>query len=1122
MLSRSFKPAKCNTSLRLAVSRIKTLRNKRENQLRQMKRDLAQLLATGQEQTARIRVEHYVREEKTLAAYDIIQVYCELIIARMPIIESQKNCSIDLKEAISSVIFASPRCTDIVELVDVRKQFTAKYGKDFISSALELRPDCGVNRTVVEKLSAKTPDGESKIRILTAIAQEHNVKWDPKAFAEQVTKPSEDLLDGPKKFDSSSKMLAESFSAQFQSPDMQFKSANEQFLAPPIQKHDSHSSLSENNATRASPSSNLFSSRDGHKPTTSVSTHLHLQSGASDIRTGHTEVRPPTTKDNIDSFNRHHWNMEFKDAASAAQVAADSAEMASLAARAAAELSRMEKSATHSPKELHRSYREPKDETPVRLTGSKSGTRGNTMEIEDDSENSVYRMQTGLHNKQKDRLEQDHIFRGAESRSDQHESVMRKSSRSVSSQSSSTSIDDEIAVSNPQKDADNISPSRQWKYNPFPNIPSYSYSDIDSNSSPNVHKHASDSFDQNPVSVGFGDTERKNEQSDFGHSSAVVFDQSGSETEDHVELESDYHRSSFPFQETKILSHQSSKMEPCSPSQQFSRSFLRSDGTDQASEGLLTDPVPLEAKDSFPARFDDSDGFSSENEEVGDHTSRERYENISSSREEEISYGNFFSAQSDHGSHKFSAHVKEGGVIERDIFAYASGDVTESGEGNSTGLPPSRFSSTKTEKNKDLRSDNKVQNLKSTARNMSGSSVRMPGVSTGSSFSAQTSYATPNRRKEEAGLPPSRFPSTETEKDNDLRSDNKVQNLKSTERNMSGASVRGVSTGSSFTAQTSYATPNPRKEEAGVVKKMDLLYKSSDDSESDDGRVMSQRSSRLPSGEEVRDLGKEPPSPSTVSSEISSYLSHESVNSLNLGRLRGGLRNKGLTRPPYVKPPSKEESKNEVPSIPEVTRLSLSEKLFAQETKSSGQKHFGVDKKLNSKGPVSDSDSDTDDGEKIQPRRNFNARGQEGGLASRRTRHSPSKSASKGPSGLGAWSRDPVHSGLTEGSKSSQVGLSSKPQIRSVASGSEDNSPRFGSFAKQESKQPQVEIPVEKVEEPQKLLSEKPGASETPNLPTRRFSSRESSLKGASHVHPKLPDYDSLAAHFETLRSNRR
>ena len=91
MLHRSFKPAKCKTTLKLAVSRIKLLKNKREAQIKQLKRELAQLLESGQDRTARIRVEHVVREEKTMAAYDLVEIYCELIAARLPMIESQKK-----------------------------------------------------------------------------------------------------------------------------------------------------------------------------------------------------------------------------------------------------------------------------------------------------------------------------------------------------------------------------------------------------------------------------------------------------------------------------------------------------------------------------------------------------------------------------------------------------------------------------------------------------------------------------------------------------------------------------------------------------------------------------------------------------------------------------------------------------------------------------------------------------------------------------------------------------------------------------------------------------------------------------------------------------------------------
>ena len=44
------------TSMRMAVARIKLLRNRKEVQVRQMRREVAQLLEANQDMTARIRV----------------------------------------------------------------------------------------------------------------------------------------------------------------------------------------------------------------------------------------------------------------------------------------------------------------------------------------------------------------------------------------------------------------------------------------------------------------------------------------------------------------------------------------------------------------------------------------------------------------------------------------------------------------------------------------------------------------------------------------------------------------------------------------------------------------------------------------------------------------------------------------------------------------------------------------------------------------------------------------------------------------------------------------------------------------------------------------------------------
>lgn len=199
----AFRGAKCKTLLKLSIPRIKLLRNRRELQLRQMRRDIAKLLEAGQEATARIRVEHIIREENMMAAQEILELFCELVAVRLPIIETQKECPIDLKEAISSICFAAPRCADLPELMQVQVMFATKYGKEFVAAAAELMPDCGVNRQIIELLSIRPPPVDVKMKLLKEIAEEHEIDWDPSATETEYLKPHEDLLNGPTYFSGS-------------------------------------------------------------------------------------------------------------------------------------------------------------------------------------------------------------------------------------------------------------------------------------------------------------------------------------------------------------------------------------------------------------------------------------------------------------------------------------------------------------------------------------------------------------------------------------------------------------------------------------------------------------------------------------------------------------------------------------------------------------------------------------------------------------------------------------------------------------------------------------------------------------------------------------------------------
>ncbi|WVZ65776.1 hypothetical protein U9M48_015087 [Paspalum notatum var. saurae] len=206
LLRRSFSASKCKTEARMATARMKLLRNRREAQVRQMRRDIAALLRDKQEDTARIRVEHVIREQNFMAANEIIELFCELIVTRLPIIAKQKECPADLKEGICSLIFAAPRCSELPELGRIRDIFEKKYGKDFVSAAVDLRPDAAVNNLLIEKLSVKKPSGQTKLKVLKDIAKEHQIDWDTTDSEQELLKPPEELIKGPSTFVEASNM----------------------------------------------------------------------------------------------------------------------------------------------------------------------------------------------------------------------------------------------------------------------------------------------------------------------------------------------------------------------------------------------------------------------------------------------------------------------------------------------------------------------------------------------------------------------------------------------------------------------------------------------------------------------------------------------------------------------------------------------------------------------------------------------------------------------------------------------------------------------------------------------------------------------------------------------------
>ncbi|KAI3979538.1 hypothetical protein MKX01_001730 [Papaver californicum] len=1194
MLHRGFKGGKCKTSLKLAVARIKLLKNKREVNLRQMKRDLAKLLETGQEQTARIRVEHVVREEKTMSAYDLIEIYCELVVARLPIIESQKTCPVDLKEAVTSIVFAAPRCADIPELVDIRKHFTAKYGKEFITSALELRPDSGVSRQVVEKLSAKAPDGETKIKILTAIAKEHNVNWDRKDFEEKELKPPEDLLNGPNVFDTSRKMGVESPSVQPQ--------------PTPVRKYDSSrpSTSSQDYA-----STNATSSMPRNTSSSTQFTALERRNEGRDYRDSSYEEQTvlPTDKQN--------WNMEFKDATAAAHAAAESAERASRAARAAAEIASGQKDIRqYSPESRESFHNRVKDEK----RGPLAGANVRRERVNQDPVRMTYESRTSssksvdsrMQNQQRERNDSSnqgevpgsryHGYDGNDrSSSDDGRSVGnlqradRKSQRNTSEVESINPIQegrkkekghfyDEVGIQDQFTDDSEVESVDQQHIRVQPSksvSPSCASAEGDeAHSGSEMRHYESDLGGHYFHSTVNENTRKETRKPSFKDNSDVVFDDYGFEEDRNLGFEDVYssHQSDLyarlPIRESPP--HSSPIIDSWTPRKNKSGSTGEnlgvksdSDKESHSSLGLLE----MLSKGAGPSKSDDlssvafDDYPESDNETVNYEHSGKRSTTVlplehtvsitkTESTETNIHHGNvrssFKKENEEAYQNPYTGSSYDPDSEHRSFKRNQETEVSYVGESENSysgrGSKPSSFVKREAART-NIKPELPSSSDNSESEGIYGSRDRQLGAEGEYSmrsgvvkaFSSQTNSPR-NRVSENSysghGSKPSSFAKREAARANsksDLPSssdDSESEGIYRSRDQQLGSGGKYSKRSGGGVSLSVKAVPS----QTNSPRNRDQELWSEDKQHLRTSRVLSPRE------KQADDTAVAFKASSPVDrSEYPSYSSSESGQGLNLGRLPGGLRNKVPTRRTRPEDPSENASSPLTQQTAQVTpkfKSSPRTKARDPELLSQQPQKVHTDSISRSSKTYFDSDSDDSDPPKRQtvPRSDY----KRGGLTYK-PRHTPSESDASNlvmfvgghdlpeTSHIGERETASYGSGSIATPQMENSGRKTRENPVGNESSKSEEKQSYGPVRKESSKSrlqntsPSVEKqPPEPIPEAETVGSSASPKTKKPSSLSEASTSRENSLKKASHVHPKLPDFDAFTAHFQSLRSNVR
>jgi len=179
MFSSGCNYSKLKTNLRLCINRLKLLEKKKTEMAMKSRKEIADYITGGKVERAKIRVEHIIREDYMVEAMEVLEMYCDLLLARFGLIQQMKTLDDGLAEAISSIIWVAPRMqADVQELKIVSEQLGAKYGKPYAQACRENAVGT-VSAKLMHKLSVQAPPKLTVEKYLIEIARYYSVEYEP-------------------------------------------------------------------------------------------------------------------------------------------------------------------------------------------------------------------------------------------------------------------------------------------------------------------------------------------------------------------------------------------------------------------------------------------------------------------------------------------------------------------------------------------------------------------------------------------------------------------------------------------------------------------------------------------------------------------------------------------------------------------------------------------------------------------------------------------------------------------------------------------------------------------------------------------------------------------------------
>ncbi|KRT86283.1 hypothetical protein AMK59_551, partial [Oryctes borbonicus] len=170
---------KLKTHLRLAMNRLKLLEKKKAELTQKSRREIGDFIQAGKYERAKIRVEQIIREDYLVEAMEVVEMYCDLLLARFGLITQMKELDDGIAEAIASIIWVAPRLqSDCQELKVISDMLASKYGIQFAESCRN-ESDTRISQKLKHKLSIQAPPKLLVEKYLIEIAKTYDIPYEP-------------------------------------------------------------------------------------------------------------------------------------------------------------------------------------------------------------------------------------------------------------------------------------------------------------------------------------------------------------------------------------------------------------------------------------------------------------------------------------------------------------------------------------------------------------------------------------------------------------------------------------------------------------------------------------------------------------------------------------------------------------------------------------------------------------------------------------------------------------------------------------------------------------------------------------------------------------------------------